>query len=512
MTLAELRARLADGTITLEELRTMRGLIATELRSLHEQIGDGEPNTEQEERFHALDTEERGLGPRIDQAEREERETAEREEGARREREERAERFREWRQRGGGPAFNPGGADSRFVDNPLALRSGEAATRALRVLDDSRDAGSAHLNARQREHVARLVRTSTGDLNGGIIARMILLTENPAYRSAWAKLISGRAAVLTGEETEAYLRYEEARGMSIGVSAEGGYGVPVFIDPTIILTGGGSPTSILNISRTETITGPSWKGVTSAGMKWKFRAEGAASTDGSPTLAQPEVKAHRVDGYIPYTIEVGMDYPNFAGEMSRLLAVGYRETLVDRLTLGAGDGSSEPFGIVTALDANTNSEVATGTAGAIAAADIYGLWAALPQRYREGEFADADSVHWMSDTTVDNAIRQLGTVDPNFTVALDAAGIPTLFAKRYSRNDYMANAATGTTAANLLIVGDWRYYLIAQRAGMAVETVQHVIDTTTGTPTGERAWFAWARVGADSINDLAFRMLQNKVT
>jgi HK97 family phage major capsid protein len=512
MTLAELRARLADGTITLEELRTMRGLIATELRSLHEQIGDGEPNTEQEERFHALDTEERGLGPRIDQAEREERETAEREEGARREREERAERFREWRQRGAGPAFNPGGADSRFVDNPLALRSGEAATRALRVLDDSRDAGSAHLNARQREHVARLVRTSTGDLNGGIIARMILLTENPAYRSAWAKLISGRAAVLTSEETEAYLRYEEARGMSIGVSAEGGYGVPVFIDPTIILTGGGSPTSILNISRTETITGPSWKGVTSAGMKWKFRAEGAASTDGSPTLAQPEVKAHRVDGYIPYTIEVGMDYPNFAGEMSRLLASGYRETLVDRLTLGAGDGSNEPFGIVTALDANTNSEVATGTAGAIAAADIYGLWAALPQRYREGEFADADSVHWMSDTTVDNAIRQLGTVDPNFTVALDAAGIPTLFAKRYSRNDYMANAATGTTAANLLIVGDWRYYLIAQRAGMAVETVQHVIDTTTGTPTGERAWFAWARVGADSINDLAFRMLQNKVT
>jgi predicted phage gp36 major capsid-like protein len=39
-----------------------------------------------------------------------------------------------------------------------------------------------------------------------------------------------------------------------------------------------------------------------------------------------------------------------------------------------------------------------------------------------------------------------------------------------------------------------------------------VIDTTTGTPTGQRAWFAWARVGADSINDLAFRMLQNKTS
>lgn len=512
MNLAELRQRLADGTITLEELRTMRSMLITELESLHAEIGDGEGTDEQRERFHALDSETRGIDPRIEQAERDQREASEREESARREREERAERFRQWRARGNAPAFNPGGPDSRFVDNPLALRSGEAATRALRVLDDSRDAGSAHLNDRQRAHVARLIRTATGDLNGGIIARMILLTENPAYRSAWAKLISGRAAVLTADETEAYLRYEEARGMSIGVSAEGGYGVPVFIDPTIILTGGGSPTSILNMARTETITGPSWKGVTSAGMKWKFRAEGAAATDGSPALAQPEVKAHRVDGYIPYTIEVGMDYPNFAGEMSRLLAAGYRETLVDRLTLGAGDGSNEPFGIVTALDANTNSEVATTTAGTIGAVDIYRLWAALPQRYREGEFADADSVAWMSDTTVDNAIRQLGTVDPNFTEKLDAAGLSVLFGKRYSRNDYMADAATGTTAANLLIVGDWRYYLIAQRAGMAVETVQHVIDTTTGTPTGERAWFAWARVGADSINDLAFRMLQNKTS
>lgn len=512
MNLAELRARLAAGTITLDELRTMRGLIATELESLHAEIGDGEGTDEQRERFHALDTEERGLGPRIEQAERVEAERAEREQREQAEREERAARFRDWRARGVGPAFNPGGADSRFVDNPLALRGAEAVSRALRVLSDSRDHGAAHLNTRQREQIERLIRTSTGDLNGGIIARMVLLTEDPAYRSAWQKLISGRAAVLTQEESAAYLRYEEARGMSIGTPAEGGYGVPVFIDPTITLTGGGSPTNIINISRTETITGPTWKGVTSAGMKWKFRAEGAASTDGSPTLAQPEVKAHRVDGYIPYTIEVGMDYPNFAGEMSRIMAVGYRETLVDRFTLGAGDGSNEPFGIVTALDANTNSEVATATAGTIAAADIYKLWAQLPQRYREGEFADASSVHWMSDTTVDNAIRQLGTVDPNFTEKLDAAGLSVLFGKRYSRNDYMADAVTGTTAANLLIVGDFRNYLIAQRAGMAVEAVQHVIDTTTGTPTGERAWFAWARVGADSINDLAFRMLQNKTS
>lgn len=512
MRLTELRARLADGTITLEELRELEGLLATELRSLHAEIGDGDPTTDQEQRFHALDTEHRGIEPRITAASEAERAERERTERERVEREERAARFRDWRARGVGPAFNPGGNDSRFDGNVMALRSNDAVTRAQRVIDNVRDEGAEHLNDAQRAHLARLVRRSTKNFQGAHLARQILLTENPHYRSAWAKLISGRAAVLTQEEANAYLAYEEARGMSIGTPSEGGYGVPVFIDPTIILTGGGSPTDILNMARTETITTPTWKGVSSSGMKWKFRAEGTASTDGSPTMAQPEVTAHRVDGYIPYTIEVGMDYPGFASEMATLLEVGYRETLVDRLTLGAGDGSDEPFGIVTALDANTNSEVATATAGTIAAADIYGLWAALPIRYRRGQFANRATTAWMSDTTVENAIRQLGTVDPNFTVALDAEGIPQLFGRRFAENDYMANSVSGTTAANLLIVGDWQYYLVAQRAGMAIETVQHVIDTTTGTPTGERAWFAWARVGADSINDLAFRMLQNKTS
>ncbi len=42
-------------------------------------------------------------------------------------------------------------------------------------------------------------------------------------------------------------------------------------------------------------------------------------------------------------------------------------------------------------------------------------------------------------------------------------------------------AFTGTTgAANMCIVGDFRKYVIAQRAGMAVEMIPHLFDTTTG--------------------------------
>lgn len=507
MNLAQLRALVAAGEATVEQLRAFQNAVTERLRALHGEIGEGEPTDAQRAEWETLDAESQAVPAQIEEAERAQEEA----QRAEREREERAQRFADFRRSGGGPQFTPN-RGATFDADPARLSRADAVNRAQRVLDDRRDAGAAHLTEEQRSHVATLLRTTTKNLRGDHLAVRMLLTENPAYRSAWAKLISGRQAVLTPEEADAYLRFEEWRGMSIGTDGEGGYGVPVLIDPTIILTGQGSPNDILNLARVETITTDAWKGVTSAGMRWKFRGEGVATTDGSPTLAQPVVTAHRVDGYIPYTIEVGMDYPGFAGEMARLLDEGYRETLADKLTTGAGDGSTEPYGIVTALDANTNVERATATAGTIAAADIYGMWAALPIRFRKGRFANRERTAWMSDTTVMNAIRQLGTVDPNLTVPITEEGIGRLFGRAYPENDYMADAATGTTAANLLIVGDWSNYLVAQRAGMVVETVQHVIDTTTGTPTGERAWFGWARVGADSINDLAFRLLQNKTS
>ncbi len=62
----------------------------------------------------------------------------------------------------------------------------------------------------------------------------------------------------------------------------------------------------------------------------------------------------------------------------------------------------------------------------------------------------------------------------------------------------------------MLVVGDFRNYLVAQRAGMSVEQIPMLFSTTTNLPDGRRGWFAWARVGADSVSDNAFRLLQNQ--
>jgi hypothetical protein len=44
---------------------------------------------------------------------------------------------------------------------------------------------------------------------------------------------------------------------------------------------------------------------------------------------------------------------------------------------------------------------------------------------------------------------------------------------------------------------------------MTVEFIPHLFDITTNTPTGSRGWFAYARIGGNSVNDLGFRLLVN---
>jgi HK97 family phage major capsid protein len=484
-TLDELRLK-TEQDPTLDNLNELREGIEAELRSIHEAAGDNDMDAEQNERWTLLDEEHRQTVERLYVAER-------------------SAKLRESRERWKSTRFGP--KVDKFDGNIRGLSPQEVRSKALSTLDD--DDATAHLSDEAKVRASQLIRASTKDTNGAVIASRLLLTENKHYREAFMRLVTSPTPVLSVEQARALQAFEEFRSMSIGTDSAGGFGVPVLIDPTIILTAQGHPNDILGLARVETITNDVWKGVSSAGVTWKFRAEATATTDGSPTLAQPTVPTYKADGYIPYSIEVGMDYPGFAMEMERLLGSGYVELLVEKLTTGSG--SDEPTGIETALDANTNVEVATTTAGTISAGDINGLWAALPIRYRNPAIAMRTA--WMSHTGVNGDIQQLGTdAGSAFTVNFTEEGVTILKGRRMFENDYLDDLPSGTAAANLLIVGDWANFVVAQRAGMSIELVPHVFDVTNNRPTGERAWYAWARAGSDSVNDLGFRLLQNKTS
>lgn len=378
-----------------------------------------------------------------------------------------------------------------------SMNRGELRSAALRRIEAQPD----HMiEGRNRDHLEKLISTRTKNTDGDQIARRLLVTETDTYRSAWTKAMTQLQPAFTPEESHAI---NEFRAMSIGTDASGGYGVPVIIDPTIILTSGAADAPLLSVCRIETITNDEWKGISSAGTAWSTDGEAVAVSDDSPTLAQPNVPTYMGRGFIPYSIEVGMDYPGFANEMRMLLEQGYIDWLATKTATGSG--SSDLTGWFTALDANTNVEVVVTTDGAFGAVDIDKVWAALPERFRSRAV-------WFMNVDVENEIRGFGsgTATSRFTVDQTQAGISRLNGRSVILSDY-APTFTGTTgASNILIVGDPSTFLVAQRAGMTVELVPHLFDVTNNRPTGSRGWFAYARAGSDSIVDNGARLLQNQ--
>lgn len=395
-------------------------------------------------------------------------------------------------------AMDPG----RVASAPI----GAVRDAALKRLEDRSDPMLAELRTDQLDKLTATLRTQNADTRGDLIARRLLLTEDPHYRSAWCKLVTNPNPILSADEARALERFAEFRGMLGGTDTAGGYGVPVLIDPTIILTSQGSLNPFRAISRVVTITTDEWKGVSTAGVSWSHDAEAEEVSDDAPTLAQPTVKVHEARGFIPFSIRAGQDYPGFATEMAGLLSEGYDELQAEMMATGAGDGSNQPYGILTALDANTNVEVVVTTDGAFGSVDIKKVWNALPDRWKT-------NARWAMNHAVGEEIAGFGAgaADSSAWFSVNLTGeIQTIRNRPISWASYFPSFTGTTGAANILVVGDFRNYLIADRAGMSVELIPHLFGTTNGRPTGERGWFAWARYGADSINDAGFRLLQNQ--
>lgn len=381
------------------------------------------------------------------------------------------------------------------------LSAGEARDRAMRLMERDK-LNTSHLDGDQRSQIERMMRTDPQ------IARRILVTENDAYRSAWMKLVTQPHPFLDGDEVRAVQAWQEFRAAGEATSAAGGFGIPVFIDPSIILTSQGSSNPFLSLARQVNVNTNVWKGVSSSGVTWSFETEATAVSDDAPTLAQPTVEVHMARGFIPYSIEIGEDYPAFAAEMSTLLASGYDELLVNKFTTGTG--TQEPYGILTVCSASAAIRVRITTAGSLGAPDPYAVWKALPQRFRR-------NASWLMSVGVNNAVREIGSsnVYHGYTVNLPEAWADQLFNRPVYESAYMPDVTTATTATiGLAVVGDFSNFVVARNGGMSVELLPQLFQqVTAGTgpavPTGQRGWFAYARIGSNAVNTNAFRILVN---
>lgn len=360
-----------------------------------------------------------------------------------------------------------------------------AAVERMPVADDKR-----------KETMTRFIERF--DSKDARMSRLALATSSEAYVRAFGKLIGhqGDKSILDSDEQQALIR-----AMSLTDSA-GGYLVPFQLDPNVINTADGSFNQVRQMARQVVATGDVWNGVSSAGVTGSWDAEASEVSDDAPTLAQPAITVHKLAIFVPISIEALQDAANVAQEVAEMIA--FEKDRMESVAFVTGSGSGQPFGIVTALDANTNVEVATTTDAVFGLGDVYALDSALPARYRQ-------RASWLAHRAIYNDIRRFDTNGGAALWERLAADVPPLLLGRpaFEAEAMDSDETTGSVANNILVFGDFQNYVIADRVGTTVEFIPHLFHTSNNRPSGQRGWYAYARVGADSVNDTAFRLLQS---
>lgn len=328
-------------------------------------------------------------------------------------------------------------------------------------------------------------------------ARNLLERSTDTYSDAFQGYLLGREMLLTDEQRVA---------LSSGTNANGGFLLPTHLDPSIILTSNGSSNIVRQLGRVVTLTeGDTWNGVTSAGVVASFDAELAEVSDDSPTFAQPSIPVHRAQALVMASIEAFQDIDGLASEVLMMFADA-RDVLEGQMHC-TGSGTNQPTGIFTALDANTNVEVTSTTAAAIGLVDLTALKRAVPQRFRSRSA-------WLMNPVYADAIKALGTaLSASYSTDITEANTDRLLGSNLFESDDAPSTQTTTVRDNEIVYGDFSNYVIVDKPGStSVEFIPHMFATANNLPNGSRAWYMHFRGGADSVNDVAFRLLQDRTS
>lgn len=406
---------------------------------------------------------------------------------------------------GAGPTFwkqlNTWG-DGTLATAPAELRA-QAITAVERTphADDGRRQVTTEALERAVDH---------GDRDGNL-ARWAIAASDPAYLSAFGKVATDPVRghmEWTADEQRAFSRLNaEMRAMSTTDSAGGYLWAPFVLDPAVRLTNNGQLNPLGSLANVVVIAGTDvWRNPYSAGVEVSWDGEAAAVSDDSPTLAAADITAHKVQGFVPVSIEAFTDGGRvLAEQVTNLFADAFDRS--EASVFMSGSGSNQPYGLEVRLDANTNVEVSVTTSGSYGLPDPYKLEAALPVRWRRSGRAA-----WLMRIDILQATRRFGeslTGNAGFWADLGEGVPPTLLGYPVYEVDAGLDAFT-TAGQSIAVLGDYREtYTIVRRAGTQIELIPHLFDVTTARPTGQRGWYAWARTGGDTVVQTGSRLLKS---
>ena len=339
----------------------------------------------------------------------------------------------------------------------------------------------------------------TVDDERGVLARRILVTGNPVYERAFGKALTQLSIVGLDDV--------ESRALSLGVDPQGGYAVPFQLDPTVILTSNGAINPIRHLARVETITGKEWDGVTSAGVTVTRANENAEVGTGDAAFVQPTVRTTRVQGFVPFSVELDVSWGALRSQMTALLMDA--KDIEEATAFMTGNGTApNATGLITGISSDT---AAVGTASTVTAAgsaslavgDLYSLENAMPARFRQQSA-------YLASRTIYNRFRQL--FQALASAAFDSwvrpsGGQPATF-NGYPAYEVSTMTGAISSGSRVLVMGDYRQFLIVDRIGMGIELVPHLFGPTNRYPTGQRGILAIWFNNSQVLVPNAFRLLQ----
>lgn len=365
----------------------------------------------------------------------------------------------------------------------------EMKERAKYAIEHGAFASSAIDPDEARTNALRLIETKDQD---GSLARRYLETGSPLYERAFAKTLA-----------EKPLNDSEARALSTS-NSDGGFAIPFTLDPTVIHTNAQTVNPFRAVSRVVQITTDNWQGITTAGGTARYTTEADEVGDNSPQFGQPSIHPERADYFVPFSFELGQDWPNLQSEIT-MIAQEAKDDL-EATKFAFGTGTDQPQGV---LIGGTAVYTTAGTA-AFAVGDIYAAEERLAPRHRQRAV-------WVGNRSIYNRVRQFDTAGganlwtENLQRGL-ANQVPSPGNTGYNLIGYPAYEAStmGTTIATggtVAVLGDFNKYVIVDRVGMNVELVPHLFATNANRPSGQRGLLFFWRNSAKVVDPLAFRKI-----
>lgn len=333
--------------------------------------------------------------------------------------------------------------------------------------------------------------------------RLAAVTATDEYRSAFAEYMrSGHSSPVLEASRELQA--------SLSVGSSGGYLVPVTIDPTLVTTGATSLNPFRRRATVRQIVGSSQKFPTVDDVAASFSAELTDPDDDGTDAGGPTITAHRAQALLQATPEIEEDF-GMTPDVAALLFAEAKDRLEQtKFTLGAGDGSNEPYGLITRIAATSGSRVATATGDTLVWADIYSALGALPQKFRRsGADTPRSTTGWMLNILMINLLRRLAGTDPQFAGAISdpTADRPSqMLGYWLDENSDIDGTLTADADNDVAIFGDFSRFIIADRLGATVEYIPHYVPSGSSAP--RRAWWMRWRVGSNVRDTNAFRLIR----